>query len=204
MEGAEPVKQKHRVNYSFLYPVTQNLHLKLGYVRGNTLNFGFSYSGNYKNRDPFIKKNNKPKVVPRAEVFKIVNARSDINLYRSSLKYLSEEKVFLQTAQVEDDKYKISFTQGLHTSHPRAVGRIVRILDQISPDTINTFELTNMNAENSMYSMTIDRNEFNKYKNQKAASPLLYSTEIKKIHSNQIERDHEFKPTKSFLFISGR
>ena len=84
------------------------------------------------------------------------------------------------------------------TSHPRAVGRIVRILDQISPDTINTFELTNMNAENSMYSMTIDRNEFNKYKNQKAASPLLYSTEIKKIHSNQIERDHEFKPTKSF------
>ena len=198
LEGAEPVKQKHRVNYSFLYPVTQNLHLKLGYVRGNTLNFGFSYSGNYKNRDPFIKKNNKPKVVPRAEVFKIVNARSDINLYRSSLKYLSEEKVFLQTAQVEDDKYKISFTQGLHTSHPRAVGRIVRILDQISPDTINTFELTNMNTENSMYTMTIDRNEFNKYKNQKAASPLLYSTEIKKIHSNQIERDHEFKPTKSF------
>jgi hypothetical protein len=45
-EGYEPVPQDKRFNYSFVYPVTKNFHVKLGYIRNNTLNFGFSLSGN--------------------------------------------------------------------------------------------------------------------------------------------------------------
>ena len=55
-EGYLPVKQSSRVNINFLYPVTENFHIKLGYIRGNELNFGFSIAGLYGGKDPYIKK----------------------------------------------------------------------------------------------------------------------------------------------------
>ena len=38
-EGYLPVAQDHKINYSFVFPLTKDFHLKLGYVRNNTLNF---------------------------------------------------------------------------------------------------------------------------------------------------------------------
>ena len=51
-----PVLQESKYNFSFIYPVSKRLQLKLGFVRGNTLNFGFSYAANFSGRDPIVKK----------------------------------------------------------------------------------------------------------------------------------------------------
>ena len=61
-EGYLPVAQDKRINYSFVYPVTENFHVKLGYIRNNTLSFGFSLSGNYSKRSTGITKKDPPPV----------------------------------------------------------------------------------------------------------------------------------------------
>ena len=79
-EGYLPVKQSSDFNFNFTYPITKNFQIKLGYIRGNTLNFGFSYTGRYGKKDPFIKKNDPPKRVPNAEAFRFVNSQDPRNI----------------------------------------------------------------------------------------------------------------------------
>ena len=76
-EGYLPVEQDSEFNYSFVYPVTKNFQLKLGYIRNNTLNFGFSLAGNYAGKDPYIAKRDKPKEIPNSEVFNFSNGLKD-------------------------------------------------------------------------------------------------------------------------------
>ncbi len=194
LEGYEPVPQESRFNYSFLYPVTKNFHLKIGYVRGNVINLGFSYSGNYKRRDPFIKKTESPKKVPRSEAFKFVNAKDNTNLYVSSLKYLASEKIYLQTANLSSDgQLHISYNQNKHTSHPRAIGRGIRILDQLSPPSVTSFKLTNLNAGQSMFSVDVQRDEFIKYEKLQQTELLRLTSNFTKEHSTDL-LDHEYQP----------
>ena len=62
-EGFEPgVKQRSRYNFGFHYPLSENLSIKLGYVRGNTLNIGFSFKGNFMKTDSFVRKRD-PKLI---------------------------------------------------------------------------------------------------------------------------------------------
>jgi len=174
LEGYEPIPQESKINFSLNYPVTKNLFLKIGYIRGNEINFGFSYSGNYKDRDPFIDKTDYPKPVPNAEAFRLVNSRENINLYASSLKYLSSERLYLQSANVNENTYEITYLHNFHTSQPRAVGRVARILDQISPDNIDSFRITNVNASHAMYTVDISRDDLENIKIKKYQMPYLF------------------------------
>ena len=66
-EGYLPVEQDGKFNYSFVYPVTKNFHVKIGYIRNNTLSFGFSFAGNYgQRRSTVISKSDPPAVIENA------------------------------------------------------------------------------------------------------------------------------------------
>ena len=41
-EAIKPVKQDSKFNLSYVHPLNKNFFLKLSYVRGNNLSFGFS------------------------------------------------------------------------------------------------------------------------------------------------------------------
>ena len=201
-EGYLPVKQSSKFNFNFTWPLSKNFQVKLGYIRGNTLNFGFSYTGSYGKKDPFVKKKDPPKQVPNAAVFRIVNARNSNNLYRSSLKYLKEEGLYLQSADVDGSKLSITFTQNKHISYPRVIGRAARILDQIAPVSIDTFKITNLNAEMPLFTAEIVRDDFQKYEEFKLTSALLQSTSLYKIEYEEYQA-HKFQPyTKLPLFLS--
>lgn len=201
-EGYLPVNQSSKFNFNFTWPVSKNFQIKLGYIRGNTLNFGFSYTGSYGRKDPFVKKNDPPKKVPRAEVFRVVNSRDPNNLYLSSLKYLKDEGIYLQSADQDSSELSITFTQNKHISYPRAVGRAVRILDQISPDSISKFKITNLNAEMPLFTIDIPRSEFKKYEELKITNALAESSKIYKIDTAEY-KSHEFQPyTELPLFLS--
>lgn len=66
-EGREPVVQDSRINFGLVKPISKNLFFKLAYVRGNTVNFGFSYkihagkqNNSRKKLDPYIPVENAP------------------------------------------------------------------------------------------------------------------------------------------------
>ena len=193
-EGYLPVAQDKEFNYSFIYPVTKNFHLKLGYIRNNTLNFGFSLAGNYASKDPYIAKRDKPKDIPNAEVLRtFVNAEEAEYLYKSSLKYLSESRLLLQTAQVDNSRLTVTYAQSRFLSNPVALGRMSRILDQISPELIDEFTLININADTGMFAVDIPRDDFRKYLDLNKTDALLESVEIYQAEPG-VHNTHDYQP----------
>ena len=193
-EGYLPVPQDKRINYSFVYPVTEGFHVKLGYIRNNTLSFGFSLSGNYSKRSTGITKKDPPPIIENAEIFKtIVNAKEAEYLYKSSLKILTDNKIFLQTANVDQNKYEITYAQSKYLNSAQAVGRITNILDQISPEVIEEFSLVAVNADQSMFAVDIPRDQYQLYKKQRKTDALLEAVTIYKPDPKQ-HLDHDYRP----------
>ena len=192
-EGYLPVSQSSDFNFNVTFPLSKNFQVKLGYIRGNTLNFGFSYTGRYGKKDPYIKKNDPPKIVPNARAFRAVNAKDKRYLYLSSLKYLRESKLHMQSAELKGSNFAVAFAQNTHVSYPRAIGRVARILDQISPESVKTFEITNLNAEMPVFTTKIVREDFKKYKEFGTPSVLLETSSIYKITPQEYAA-HEYQP----------
>ena len=202
LESYYPLKQSSRVNMNLTWPVSKRFQVKLGYIRGDTLNFGFSYSGFYAKKDPYVKKKDPPKVIPRAATFRIVNARDPNNLYLSSLKYLRQENLYLQTADITDSVLSLSFSQNTHISYPRAIGRAARVLDQLAPEYIDTFKITNLNADMSMFTTEIPRDAFQASESLNLTSELMRKTVIYK-EDSPTHQEHKFQPrTELPLFIN--
>jgi hypothetical protein len=193
-EGYLPVIQDTKVNYSFVFPVSKGFHLKLGYIRNNTLNFGFSFSGNYRDNSPGVAKRDKPKEIPNAKILReIVNKTEAKNLYRSSLKYLDESKIHLQTANVRGSNLSLAYSQATYLNNALAIGRTVRLLDQLSPEIIESFTLTSLNTGAGMYAIDIPRDDFVRFKETKQADALLESVHIYKPNPTEY-KEHDFQP----------
>ncbi len=192
----EPVKQpKKDINVGFVYPLNEFVHLKLAYIKGNTLNFGFSVAGNLGLKSTKLVKANKPKRIIISDKVKEMNVDQD-RLFKSALFALKEQDIYLQNASLEKNKLKVNIAQSTFQSYPRTIGRTASTLDAISPDNIDTFEISNENAGMQMYKASIARKSFQRHKDDNfyklAAkdidlSPSIYSTE-----------DYQFNPEVSY------
>ena len=193
-EGYLSVPQDSEINYSFVFPITEGFQLKLGYIRNNTLNFGFSLSGNYSKKVPGIKKRDPYIETPNKEILRtIVNAEKAENLYKSSQKYLLESNINMQTANVVGSQLQVAFAQSKYLSNPIALGRIARILDDISPDVIDRFSLVAVNADRAMFAIDIPRDDFNAYRTLQKTDALLESVKIYKPDPT-IHHSHDWRP----------
>lgn len=189
----EDVRQPDsKINFGFIYPVSDNLHLKLNYIKGNTLSFGFSAQLNFGKKEPFIKKNDPPKKVPNSDIYKKLNTGDTTSLYKSSLLLMNPRGYPLRSAKVEGETYKVVFSQSDHQSWPRASGRVLRILDDIAPPEIKKFELGNINGGLGMYTLKVSRDAFKKFQDDN-----LYKLAAKNINVEEFNFDlenYEFKP----------
>ena len=66
--------------------------------------------------------------------------------YSTSLKALNDRGLYLQKATLEGETYEVLYTQIKHQSYARATGRIAQVLDEISPDSVKQFKISNINA----------------------------------------------------------
>ena len=164
-EGFPPVIQKNKFNFGVTYPVSKNFFLKLGIVRGNTLNIGFSYTGTYAKKDPFIPKNDPHTPVPNANIEKKVNTDNLDFLYLSSLRHMNARNLNLQAATLDEESatYEVVYAQNRHGSYTRSAGRVAKVLDEISPDFIEVFKITNVNANMGLHTIHISRDRFNRH-----------------------------------------
>ncbi|MDB2370078.1 YjbH domain-containing protein [Gammaproteobacteria bacterium] len=191
-----PKDQESRINFGFTYPVSKNVHVKLGYIKGNTINFGFTIKKSLgkkkdavKKREPIIKNYN-------SVVIKRVNSKDDKNLYLSSLKYLAENQLYLQDANVTDDTLSISYAQSKYVSGIKSHGRVADILNDLSPEKIKTFELTYLNGGLGLNTITIDRDSYSRNKESN-----LYDVAKQNIKIDQVlhaRQDYEYNPSTIF------
>ena len=185
-EGYPPIKKNSRINAGFVYPISNNLQARIGIVRGNTLNIGFSYIGNYGKKTPFIPKNDPHTPVKNASIIKEINSRrEDKFLYVTALNRLKDRNLYLQTASLEEETLNIAFSQSKHINYIRATGRVAQVLNEISPDNIKTFSISNVNASLGLYTIEVDREKFNRYSKQGLAKAVISKENLK---------NYEFKP----------
>ena len=72
--------------------------LKLSWIKGNTLSFGFSFSADFSKENPKVKKNDPHVPVPYPEIVKKVNSERPDLIYLSALKYLNEKDPVLNNS----------------------------------------------------------------------------------------------------------
>jgi hypothetical protein len=193
VEGLKKLKKiDSKWNFAFKYPLTNGIRLRLGITRGNTLNFSFSYNKNYSRRDPYSIKNDPPKKIENANIVRRVTSKDSMRAYKAALLYLSENNIALQTANIEGNKFQITYGQTKFFEKTRSLGRTLDILNQISPDYIDHYEITLLNADIAMFTAEIPRESFARYQGKKMHDPLL--RDIKFYKQSNPRKNHEFRP----------
>ena len=66
----------------------------------------------------------------------------------------------------------MTYTQSKYQSYTRSSGRVISILDQISPDKIKYFDVINQNADMPMYGIRVHRDDYQRYKSDNFFNPL--------------------------------
>ena len=165
-ENDRPISQASNLNYGIVFPQSKNLSYKLNFTRGNTLNFGFSYNLNLGNKNSQTISKEKQSRISNSNAVKIVTSRSDQNLFKGALKYLSDEKIFLQHADINDNEFEVIFAQTKYRNPVIASGRALNILDQIAPNNITSFKVSEINGGIGLYSIAVNRNAFNRDRKQ--------------------------------------
>lgn len=195
-EGEREVLQESPFNFSFVYSPSKNLKFHLGQIRGNTLQVGFTYSGSYGGKDPLKIKNDPLKKIPNKEIIKMINTDDQRAYYLTTLKYLAENGIYLQSAETKDETMHVAYAQRNHQSYVRGAGRVSRILNDLSPDSIESFKLSSMNADTIMHTIEIPRNQFVESMQDKDFASVKYSSEVSQF--NKRFDDLEFVPRANF------
>jgi hypothetical protein len=159
-ENNFPIPQASNFNFGIVFPQSKSLAYKLNFTRGNTLNFGFSYKLNLGNKNAQTTSKEKQPRISNSEAIKIVTSRSDQNLFRGTLKYLSDEKIFLQHASINNNELEVIVAQTKYRNPVIASGRVISVLDQIAPNNITSFKVSEINGGIGLYSIGVNRRTF--------------------------------------------
>lgn len=198
-EGFFSINAKSDINYGVSYSLNKFLNLNFGYIRGNTLQFGFSISGDFGKKNPIIPKTEKHKPIKNSYIARSVNATNTRLLYLSTLKNLNERKLPPRMMNLSEDgsKYSVSFAQSIYISYPQAYGRVARVLHELAPDSVKEFELIPMNAGFELLSINIPRKDF--AENVKSGNAYALSEKIEVLQKpNGYVDTFEYQPKRIY------
>ena len=198
-EGPESLNQESKYNFGFVKNISNDLSVKLFQSRGNTINFGFSYRLSLGKKNPRNIEKVKQAEINDSDLIKIVTAKSDDLLYKASLKYLRDNDIHLQKASIDNETLNVVYAQSMYRDPALSVGRTLSILDDISPDSIKEFTVSEINGGMGMFSANIDREAFQRYKRFDTTAPLISEINIDQF---KFEDDqYKFNPSSNYPVI---
>ena len=198
-EAKKPVRSYSKVNLGVVYPYSDDLQFKFSYVRGRQLNFGFSYSLSLGDKNPRkIKKQPRPKI-DNSSIIKNVTSKSDENLYKASLLYMRQAGFNIQKAHLEGGDYEVVFADSQYRSPAMAAGRLIELLDQIAPDKVTNLKVSAVNGGLGLYSASIDRESFVRYKKLDSSAAASESIKVDGYHADQF--NYEYQPRAKYPAI---
>lgn len=161
-EGERPIPQSTPVNVGAVYSFSDNTNFHLGFIRGNTLQFGFTFKGTFFDRDPYKIKNDPVKLETeqRAKAIRNISKRNERILYLATLQQLKDNEIYLQAADINDSEIHVVYSQSKHNHALRAAGRVVTVIDQLAPESIKTIKTTSLNGPALMHTLDIPRDYF--------------------------------------------
>ena len=189
-------RQESKFNFGIVYPVNNNVHLTLSQIKGNTINFGFSIQASLGKKTPLFKKNDPHTKVQNAEVLKKLNARDQRYVFLTSLQELGRRKLALQNAHIEGDTLEVVYSQNKYKSFILSTGRVAKVLDEIVPDNINYFKISNINGGIGMHSIKIDRKQFHDHEENNYYNLVKRTSEV--LPYKWEPENYEFRPKSQY------
>ena len=189
-------RQESKFNFGIVYPVNNNIHLTLSQIKGNTINFGFSIQASLGKKTPLFKKNDPHTKVQNAEVLKKLNARDQRYVFLTSLQELGRRKLALQNAHIEGDTLEVVYSQNKYKSFILSTGRVAKVLDEIVPDDINYFKISNINGGIGMHSIKIDRKQFHDHEENNYYNLVKRTSEV--LPYKWEPENYEFRPKSQY------
>lgn len=196
---AKQAKYKSNWNIGINYKPTKQTSIGFSSIGSEQFSFNFSYLINLAKKNPVTSKSDVYKPISNKENLRKATALDNRYLYLSALKYFKENKISLRSLSVSNEKLKLTFSQNTHLSYPRAYGRIARLLDDMSPESIKYFELVAMNSDYELAKITIPRESFNKYKELNYHYLLGQEIILEEAFKNY--QAHDFKPAVKYPVI---
>ena len=198
-EGFTAIDQSSNINYGLTYAANNFFQFSISAIRGNEIQFGFSLVGSFGNKASVTAKKDGKKSIKNADIYRKVNSNPRF-LYLSSLDKLKEESIYLRSLNIDANSLSVAFAQNKHASYPRAYGRAIHVLDQISPPDVTEFTLIPMNANFELAHITIPRSQYNQYKLTNdyvlLAESMLISPPIK-----DLINEFEYTPESTFPYF---
>lgn len=186
-------------NIGISYKPTNNATFAIASIGAEQFSFNFSYIINLGKKNPILKKEKFKSSIESKENLKKATSLDDRYLYLSALKYLKDEKISLRSLDIKDEKLSIAFSQNTHLSYPRAYGRISRLLDDMSPEKIQYFELISTNTDFELSKVTIPRSSLKKYQQNNLS--YLLKEDITLESSFDEQSLHKYKPNVNYPYI---
>lgn len=195
-EGDASQDLSSRFNYGITYFLNDAFNINFGYVRGNTIQFGFILRRSFGKKSPLADKNSKPITYDNSKVIQEATAIERRLLYLASLRYLKDDDINLRSANIQKDKLSIAYSQSKFTNYPQSYGRVLQILDQISPEYITNFELIPQNRVFSLAKITVNRDDWVHAKTFKDSPYLINKIGIE--NTKITKESHEYSPSISY------
>ena len=193
-----------RFNFGISRPVNSNLDLGLSFERGNQFRLSFSIKSDY-GKTSLVQKNDPPKnIIKLNDNQRLVVTENTNIFYRSLNRSLREESILIQSATLSSDTVEVVIAQNRFRSLPRAIGRVIRIVSALSPDSIKTIRVIPMNGDIELYAIEVSKENFDKLDNESISSPELFNnSKVFSVDPYKYSRS-DFKPTVKFpeFFLS--
>jgi len=157
-----PGKARSPINLGFKYQVLNHLYLQAGYMRGEEINIGITADMPL-NPEAILpwKKEGKFKASERLRwQFHQANNQKIAQLLAYKL---ADDGFGEVTTSVNDEEIWVEFVNSKYLSNAKALGRVARIIDDLSPPRIQTFYLNMVFRGQIFQSFKASRDELNAF-----------------------------------------
>ena len=196
--GAETIlrKKDSSINFGLNHSFNDNLSLGVYFLKGNTLNFTFSFGGNFSK--PFFQKK-----LPASSFVDSKKGNKPIESFYEDLIYnINSKSIFMQSADLSDGNLKVAVSSSKFRNpiHVHAVlGETVAEIHKSNSVAVDTLTTVGVNVGHELYQINTPLKDFTDRKN--AVIELVVNESNLATGDGDVYRSYEFRPTINYPAI---
>ena len=183
-------KKDSDINFGLHHSFNKNLSFGIHFIKGNTLNFTFSFGGNFS--QPFFKK-----TLPTSSAFDSNKGNTSTESFYEDLIYnINRKNVFIQSAGLSDRDLKVAVASSKFRNpiHVHAiVGETVLEIQKLNPVAIDTLTTVAVNVGHELNQITTPLKDFNNRKS--SVIELVAKKSNLAAGDGNAYKFYEFRPT---------
>ena len=183
-------KKDSNINLGLLHAFSENVSLGIYFVKGNTLNFTFTFGGNFSK--PFFKKNLPD--VTSIDSKKGNNPKQ--SFYEDLIFNINRQNVFLQSSEIESTELKVAVSSSKYRNpiHVHALlGRTVEKINKKHSLEIDTITSIGVNVGHELHKISSPISAFSA-SNQSGVELVINDSKLQ-AGDGQNYKKNEFRPT---------